>query len=65
MFEAILALIAAAITSAPEIIKDIENLIADSKKAASGGDPGLTPLAPQVTVDMADLEAKLTAKKAS
>ena len=62
MLEALLALIAAAITAAPELIKDVEALIADAKAAGAGGNTGAEPIAPGVTLDMAALEAKLIGK---
>jgi len=57
MLPALLALIGTVIQIAPEIITDIEKLLADAKAS-----PSITPIAPGVTADMAALEAKLVGK---
>lgn len=59
MGEAVLAFLTAVLTAMPELITDVEKLVASFKQTQSGGDPGTTPLAPQFARDSADADAAL------
>jgi hypothetical protein len=56
MWPALLALIEAALTVAPELVKDVEQLLADLKAKPDTS----APMTPEVKAAMDPLEGKLT-----